>query len=495
MTNSAYNNYFYSKIVLDGLKARLEKGDVYLYAADGISNVTTPAPVANSYAYSLETQNNILVGKKLISTDIYKMVKRNPWTQNTVYQRYACNCTNLNNRNYYVLTSHRRVYKCIDNNGDRPSLIEPSTTDTMPTKLSDGYIWQYMYGLTEEQLQWLTTPDYIPVMNDSAVIDNVTPGTIDFITVSTPGSAYNATHSGYITGVVSNSIFQLESTASPIDGVYIGSSLYITSGPGFNSLSRITSYQSNSSGRYITVTPPINNLTISSTYEIAPTVTITGNGTDAKARARLIEGRVDSIEIINRGLNYTYATATVTANSSWGTGAELAVTISPITGHGSDPASELAARHLLINTNLENAELAIIPTDITFSRYGLITDVTTSTGDAYSNDTFNNCIELNISVISGTFNKGDIITSITNSSKRARIVHSSPLRLLIQYINDAEFNESEQIASLEGSRAVVTGVVQRTAFFRKAYTLSVTNTSTVKRGADLTETINIILEV
>jgi len=53
-------------------------------------------------------------------------------------------------------------------------------------------------------------------------------------------------------------------------------------------------------------------------YTIAPTVTITGDGTGARAEAKIVNGRVESIVITNRGVNYTKAVITFSGGNGFG---------------------------------------------------------------------------------------------------------------------------------------------------------------------------------
>lgn len=53
-------------------------------------------------------------------------------------------------------------------------------------------------------------------------------------------------------------------------------------------------------------------------YVVPPTVTITGDGTGATARARIVNGRVNSIDILTRGQNYTRATVALTGGGGFG---------------------------------------------------------------------------------------------------------------------------------------------------------------------------------
>lgn len=58
-------------------------------------------------------------------------------------------------------------------------------------------------------------------------------------------------------------------------------------------------------------------------YITPPTVTITGDGSGATARARITNGKVVGIDVINRGTDYTAATALITSDSGNGASAEV----------------------------------------------------------------------------------------------------------------------------------------------------------------------------
>lgn len=56
-------------------------------------------------------------------------------------------------------------------------------------------------------------------------------------------------------------------------------------------------------------------------YVTEPTITITGDGTGASAKAKVVNGRIESIEIINPGENYTKATLTISGGGGFGASA------------------------------------------------------------------------------------------------------------------------------------------------------------------------------
>jgi hypothetical protein len=60
-------------------------------------------------------------------------------------------------------------------------------------------------------------------------------------------------------------------------------------------------------------------------FTSAPTITISGDGTGANAAATIVNGRVQSIEVTNRGIDYTRATITISGGGGYGATAEAVI--------------------------------------------------------------------------------------------------------------------------------------------------------------------------
>lgn len=99
----------------------------------------------------------------------------------------------------------------------------------------------------------------------------------------------------------------------------------------------------------------------STKYIISPTVTIEGDGRDAKAFAVVntnfdAANNIVGIQMLNPGTEYTYANVKITVNPklpTYGKGATAAAIISPIAGHGADPYKELGARYAGISMTID----------------------------------------------------------------------------------------------------------------------------------------------
>ena len=199
--------------------------------------------------------DDILFGKLLADADVSFVVPRKNWTANTIYAAYNQNDANLYSKDFYVVTDNFEVYKCIDNNNGANSTVKPSLTSTSGVfKSGDGYIWKYMYTVDPASNTKFTTTSYIPVVPNTAVQSNATPGSIDVIKITNGGEGYEVYESGYIGGVVNKFIIQLPDTSSNIDDYYTTSSIYLKSGFGAGQIREISS--SNGVSKQIIVNEP-----------------------------------------------------------------------------------------------------------------------------------------------------------------------------------------------------------------------------------------------
>lgn len=494
MTN-IYSPYFYNTIVLEGLKSKLIEVPTYLYVADGLTDSATPETLTNNFGAYQNTMAAIISGKKIVAGDIFPMIRRIPYQSGVVYPRYSTS-EDLSNEDFFVINSQRAVYKCIDNNYGAESTIEPTTLDTVPTTLADGYVWQYMYRLTSTQLNRYCTTDYLVVIPDDNVTANAIPGTVDHITVTASGDSY-LTNSGTIQQIAANCVYKIDSSGSAIDGAYVNSAVYISGGPGAGAISEISQYYTNASGRFIHTDESLANVTISSTYTIAPAVRIIGNGMDAKARAIMDGDIVSSIEVLNRGTEYSGAEVQVVANTVGGSGATAYATLSPPKGHGSDVSSELFARQLLVTVTLDGSELDTIPTETSFSRYGLVRGIrqAANTEVTYSANTFTNVVRIDYTTIYGEFSVGDLVRNTTNTLPVATVLWANGSQMIAQYQSKYRFNDLYNLSSESGALASIGTIVQPVVDLQKADLLSVASVSTVDRSTDTEEMINLILSV
>ena len=171
----------------------------------------TPADNVNAQNFPYD---DMLAAKKITSSDVTFAIPRRNWTTGTVYDIYRhdygdyatgtttaitanSGASTLHDATFYVLTSARNVYKCLDNNNNANSTIEPTGTDVEILETSDGYRWKYMYTLSASQQANFLSTDFMAVSTNSTVNAAAVDGEINVIKIKTAGSGgADGTHTG-----------------------------------------------------------------------------------------------------------------------------------------------------------------------------------------------------------------------------------------------------------------------------------------------------------
>lgn len=497
---NVYTSQFLTKIALNGLKSSLLDNPTYVYVADGLSNITTPEDIEPTVDNYLEQVRSIIFGKKIQPSDLYSMIKRVGWQTGTVYSRYDDKDPSLAELNFFVFASNRAVYKCLNNKNGAPSTIEPSSLYPEPAELADGYVWKYMFRITTDQLNNIATNFLIPVVTDANTVTAAVGGAINVVDVITPGSEYLTT-SGTFESIISTSVMEINSGALAIDQVYTDFAVYVSAGPGAGQIAVIGEYYSNATGRYIETISPITGLTINSQYVIAPAVKFDGDGADAVARSVVVQGQISKVEVLSPGGGYTYAVPSIVAANGYGSGSALQAIMSPLTGHGSDAESELFARNLTISIKFNGSESAKIADNVTFSKYGLVRNVTEYSNNqvVFTSNTFSNLVGINTIQINGLYSRGDHLTTIEANTQLDRtqvnVLYANSTFALGQYINKNPLDEADSLINQNGVTASVVGLTPPEVSMYKSQVLSFGEINTVTRSANTAETVNIVLKV
>lgn len=160
-----------------------------------------PEPSVDTSA-STEVWANMIGAKRLLATDFRHVIPKVIWTANTAYNQW--DHTNTELEEFYVMTSDDRVYKCLSNSFGAISTVMPTSIDTdQPVGTADGYLWKFMYALSDEEVLRFVTDDYMPVRaiadNDGSlqwqVQENAVDGAIYSIKITNPGAGYTNANS------------------------------------------------------------------------------------------------------------------------------------------------------------------------------------------------------------------------------------------------------------------------------------------------------------
>lgn len=336
-------------------------------------NIVQPTDTEDSI---VQVYNDMLFGKKVKTDDVKLMIKRNTWKTGMVYAMYDDN-VDLQSEDFFVLAGtpvEYRVYKCLyrptnpDGTGV-PSTQEPTGKELFPVEYpQDGYIWKYMYSISDFDMARFATQDYVPIIPDSEVIGSAVGGTIDVITVDQTGYGYN----NYVTGSIPTQLdiaidnnplqYGLDSSASTTNGFYDNCLMKMTSGSASNQYRLITRYYVKNGRRIVVLDRPFQTTIYSGdSYEIYPNVFVydTLGSSTANCVARAIintennANSISKIEVLNPGAGYRRAKAVIIPGNSVvaSTNVVIRPVVSPPNGHGSSPQNELYGHYVGITSS------------------------------------------------------------------------------------------------------------------------------------------------
>jgi len=396
-----------------------DKYFLFVGKSDGwTSGQTFAQPEDNRFA-DVNVRRSVVGMKQIDFNAALYMSPRYDWTFGNIYYQYNDNI-DLEDKAYYVMTSEYNVYKCISNNSGAPSTIEPKgirTTGLIQT--GDGYQWKYMLTIPEPQRYYIDD-SFIPIRkvtnrgtgttskNQWTVQQNANDGGIEFVELTTRNGNYSSplitptgtpdiTTSGD-SSAGSTGIFMATaqgSGAGIADDAFNGTVISITDGIGAGQRRLITDFTASTS-LAIFEEPLEYTIPSGSKYEIAPRVTIFGDGVSAEAFASLYEYDTDTttrkqvqhIIVTNPGKNYSHATieftpsALTTAAASSGTQADARAILSPLGGLGSNPPLELQSTALLLVVNIDQSEDNNFFLENEIRQYGIIKNPTLNDTDS-----------------------------------------------------------------------------------------------------------------
>ena len=306
--------------------------------------------------------------------------------------------------------------------------------------------------------------------------------------------------------VTNTTVLQLATDANTTsDSVYVNSTLYITNNAGRGEQSIISAYDA--ALRRVTVQDAFTiTPNTSSGYTISPTITISGDGSDAKARSigNSTFG-VQDILVTNKGLNYTTASISITANGSHGTGANAEVVIGPVGGHGFNAIEELAGNRVLVDSRITGNESGFFTTDNEFRQVGLVRDpLQSANANAfYTSDLSDQSTKITIREVSGTFQADEVIfqgDTLANSTANGVVIdflNNNKVRL--NQVSGT-FVSNSTVNSITGNTSGATAIIVANGVSdpdMKPYSgdiLYIENRTNVTRATNQIEDFKIVLE-
>jgi hypothetical protein len=373
--------------------------------------------------------------KKILPGDVAFMVKRNSWVAGTIYDQYDP-AVDLTQKNFFIITTDRKVYKCLDNGSRSPSTVVPTLTITTPFETSDGYKWKFMFDVSQAVLDKFSTESLIPVQANTTIENSSVSGTVDGIKVAASGNNWIAHDDGLVLGTTANNVYRISVNAVAANDYYTTSGFYVKDGPGSGFLSQIASYTTNSSGNFVTLTTGNPGVAFGSHYYISPYVSISGDGQGATAYSIVDNNTatISGVRVLNSGNNYTWSKAVLAANSLYSNSlCSIVPTVSPLTGHGSRPISELYSSAFCVATKIANTDN--IQSNVTCRTIGVVVQPVLTTNTLATSNSYQQSSSMSVTSLPGssyTLAPGEIITG---SQSRARALVLTANSTKIAYTN------------------------------------------------------------
>lgn len=412
----------------NNFKEDFSTSDYYIFVSS-----TNVSQTENSEFSKNELLENTLFGKKVNSNEVFYVIDNNRWQLGTIYAQYD-DKVDLSNKNFYVIvypsdnnTGDYKVYKCLSNNHGAKSSNAPNydpDTDDQIYRMSDGYVWKYMYSITTIEFQKYSALRYIPVIETSSSTA-VNKRSIDHIEVENfeLNKGYEL-RTGIIREVLDNDIviYSGNLNLSEISNYYAGQNFYAINTDNVAQVYTIDTYSYNVSTQEATIRLLDKNSFIEEnfTFRIFPRIEISGDGAGAKAIPTINSlGTIEGILVLNKGSGYTRASAKVVtplygfdtiSSISTDVEATLRPILSPIGGHATNIPEELLSRRAIVYIGLTNTDNLSIPSTNKYTKIGLVKNP-----EFIANTTpelFDNRLELEVS--SNVFTVGEIVTQASN---------------------------------------------------------------------------------
>lgn len=508
--------------------------DYYLFA----SSLSGEDTLDNNSEFSKrQLLEKTVFGKQITSNEVFPAIRIVPWQSGSIFAQYD-DRADLSLQNFYVVLypqdqsiSDYRIFKCLFNNYDAVSRQAPNYGQSVPDQIyetvADGYVWKYMFSLSEEDFNRYNALGYIPIINYVSTSNG--DGSLDQIFVEN-----NTTNDGYTT--VSGKV-NFADSPDPSAGIY-QIVLRADAGNSFNELNRYYNDQwiyfgtPNQTGRLFKIdlysyNPSTELATVTITdyeggnaaaiatnddFDIIPRIEIKGDGSGAMAFPVIENGQIKNIRMYERGVGYTNATATVIdplfdfnpdLDESVDERAVLRPIISPKGGHGSNPIDELLVENVLVYTGINFIDNNIIPTTNAYTRVAIVKNPEFVGGNP---SRFDNRIVVQLEV--NPLSVGDIVTqeNADNEITFEAVVHQTSNNTV--YLTDfmgpfkneantsVSFDEEKFLITPQGQLLTInTTNTNIPSYVQKTGEVLYTNSfSAIERTEDSNEQFKIILE-
>ena len=171
------------------------------------ANEASPNSIVDSTSDEKTVWDNMFAAKRITGNDVELVIPRINWSTGR-YKQFddkilidtlltADSGVSGNSRPMYILTSERNLYKCLSNNSNSISTIEPTgdySTANGTIFTADGFIWKYMYNVKPSNRfltsDWIPAPISTNKLDYSVSATSPIDGEITTIVVTNGGTGY-----------------------------------------------------------------------------------------------------------------------------------------------------------------------------------------------------------------------------------------------------------------------------------------------------------------
>lgn len=425
------------------------------FAVIGRSEDWNDSDIAPTVVNTAREERNFRLGAQSAKNiiDLSFVVPRYNWSSGAIYSAYDDAQVGYPAQTYYVMNDNNQVYMCIQQSKNasgqaQVSTVQPSgnTTGT-PFDTADGYIWKFLYSISALDATKYISANYLPIKLQGATDSDSPAADVEQLAVQ------NAAVVGQIVG-----------------------------------------YAVDSGG---------------SGYTSTPTITVTGNGTKAKAGATISGGQVVKVELIDSSGNYTlgsgydFADVAVTGGGSPTKPASVRAILSTPLGLGGDPRDDLRSTAVMFNVKPEGTENTDFIVGNDFRQVGLMKDLKDSSGSVdFTASTGIILKQLKLSSVTSGFTADNTIEGSTSGVQALidKVDSSNIWYHQTEVTGFGNFDSGENITETDGNGAGVLNASfapyinpEIDAF--SGQLLYIDNRAAITRATDQTEDIKIVIQI
>ena len=447
----------FKKEIIQNLQSDIADSATNYYVAVGRSIDWDSADIAPTPINNIRTLRDArynMISVKNVEANSF-VIPRYSWSLGAIYQGYNDNSVGHPSNSFYLITDENNVYVCLEGGKAATgqsvtSTVKPSGTLTTAFETADGYVWKFLYSVGALRASQFLSANFMPVTKFG--------------------------------------VFDSDDAADHVEQVGIQNAA---------SPAEVVGYQVISGG---------------SGYTTIPTVTVVGDGTEAKGTATISGGAVtivnakDSDGLKAHGAGYSHAHIEITGGN--GSGAVVRPIIGPTKGFGADPRDDLKATAIMFTAKPDGAEGSNWTVDNDFRQVMLIKNIEIPDSDGlYTGVTGNALRRMEFASISSSFSVDKTMQGGTSLAQAYVVKADSDT---VWYIQDSDtrfglFTEGETISETNGAGA---GILEATGTdadalayvngdvdYNSGEVMYIDNRAAVQRSADQTEDIKIIIQL